>query len=444
MENILIIAYYYPPLGGAGVQRTLKFSKYLAKMNYNVSVLTVLNDDDAIKDSSLNSETIDGIKVYRARQKDTNFFIKKIYGKRKSKSYEFKKDANPIGLIDNIKRLARSFIKKILVTAYTNINIPDDKISWKDEAIKQGIDIIEKDNIDFIYSTSGPYTSHLIAYELKKKTGKRWIADFRDQWVSNPFVEYFWLTKFINKKLEARVVKDADIVVSVSQPIIDDFINRYNTINKKKFYVITNGYDEEDFLDFKLNKKNDKFVITYNGTIYGKRSPVNFFQAVDNLIKDYKIPKENIAIKFIGRVGNDGMEQIKNFTNKYNNIVEIINYLPHKSSIKQLEESAALLLIIEDGEGSDGIYTGKVFEYIRSGRFIIGIVPNGVAKNLILDTNTGLCCHPNSVDEIAKVVYEAYKIWIGKEEPLKINLDEVRKYEREEITKQLSGIIRSI
>jgi glycosyltransferase involved in cell wall biosynthesis len=439
-----MVAYYYPPLGGAGVQRTLKFAKYLSKLGHNVSILTVLNDEITIKDDTLSDEGFSNITIYRAKQNNTNFLLKKLLVKKQSNTQttnKIKKQPNLINKFKNtVKRCARSIFTKI----YTNINVPDDKISWKSEAVRLGLDIVKKDKIDIIYSTSGPYTSHLIGYELKRVTNIKWIADFRDQWVTNPFVEYSFFTRRINERLERKVVTHADSVISVSAPIISDFIERYAMLNRNNFFVLTNGYDEEDFQTYNVDYKTDKFVITYNGTIYGKRSPLNFLKSIEEMIKSQKIDVNYLLIKFVGKIGSDAMEEINSFISKYGDIISIIDYLPHKASLDQLEKSSALLLIIEDGKGSEGIYTGKVFEYIRSGRIIIGIVPDGVAKDLIIDTNTGFTCAPDSLDLITNAIYNSYLIWKGEMKPLRINWNEVRNYNREKITKNLSEIIEML
>jgi glycosyltransferase involved in cell wall biosynthesis len=443
MKNILMIAYYYPPLGGAGVQRTLKFAKYLTKLGHKVSVLTVSNDDTTVKDSSLSDEGCSNINVYRAAQKGPNTLLSKIISKRQSQSQSIAKNENYANAFaSKLKTVIKKKARDTFVKIYTNINIPDDKISWKAEAVKLGLDIINNEKIDVIYSTSGPYTSHLIGYEIKRKTNIKWIADFRDQWVANPFVKYSSLTKKINERLERKVVENADSILSVSEPIISDFIKRYK-LDKNKLFVLTNGYDEEDFDGYNLGFEPDKFIITYNGTIYGKRSPLSFLKAIGNLIEANKMDRADILIKFVGKIGSDAMGEINSFTAKYPNTISKIDYLPHKDSIKQLEESSALLLIIEDGIGSEGIYTGKVFEYIRSGKTIIGIVPDGVAKDLILKTNAGFCCHPNSLDEISDVIFSAYCIWKKKTNVLNIDWNEVKKYNREKISENLSNIINT-
>ena len=447
MKNILIVAYFYPPLGGAGVQRTLKFAKFLKKFGYNVNVLTVNNEMGTIKDESLKLESTDGIKVFRALQRE-NFIINAILNRNvtdvkivKTDNKEVvEKTSSQITFKSKIKRK----VKKYLLGVYRNMYIPDDKISWKKDAVELGLKIIKEEKIDIIYSTSAPYTSHLIALELKQKSSIPWIADFRDQWVANPFVSYSSYAKRKNEKMEKMVIEKADAVISVSKPIIDEFICRYSNEQANKFKVITNGYDEEDFDDFNIDKISTKYVITHNGTLYGKRSPKNFLLAMDNLIRDKKIKQDEIKIRFVGQIGKDAQEDIRFFLDRYDNIIEFISYLPHIQSLKKLEDSSATLLIIEAGEGSDGIFTGKIFEYIRSGRDVIGIVPSGVAKDLILHTNTGFCAHPDMVDEIEAVVYKSYSIWKGTEEKLDINWERVKKYNRENLTHELKGIIENL
>ncbi|ERI90758.1 glycosyltransferase, group 1 family protein [Clostridiales bacterium oral taxon 876 str. F0540] len=445
MKNILIIAYYYPPLGGAGVQRTLNFVKYLAKMEYNISVLTVLNDGNTIKDDSLELEGFGNIKVYRAKQRKTTNILNKLAAMNEKRADSIPRNTSEGNVKGNgAKSLLKKVLKDTYIKLYNSTNIPDDKISWKQEAVRMGLEIIHNNNIELIYSTSGPYTSHLIAYELKRRTKKKWIADFRDQWVTNPFAKYPAIIKKINEGLEKKVVDSADYITTVSEPIVQDFIKRYKELNRDKLFILTNGYDEEDFQNYQLDKNIDKFTIAYNGTLYSKISPLNFLKAIQKLIDTQKINKDDLAVKFIGRIGSTAMEEINNFISINDEIVSIIDYLPHKESIKQLESAYALLLILWEGLGSDGVYTGKIFEYIRSGRIIIGIVPKGVARELITETNTGICCSPDSIDEISDAILNAYNMWTGKKEKPAINWEEVKKYNREEITNKLVGLIEKL
>lgn len=447
MKNILIVAYVYPPLGGAGVQRTLKFAKFLKKFGYNVNVLTVNNEKSTIKDESLKAESTDGIKVFRAMQREN--FIVNTMANRNITNVKTVKVKNKDDIIKKTSEITLKFkvkkkIKKILLNTYRNMYIPDDKISWKKDAVELGLRIIREEKIDIIYSTSAPYTGHLIACELKQKSNISWIADFRDQWVTNPFADYTNYAKRKNEKMEKAVIEKANVVISVSKPIIDDFIYRYKNQRADKFKIITNGYDEDDFKDYNMDNIPPKYIITYNGTLYGKISPKNFLIAIDRLIDDKKIKQEELIIRFVGQIGNDAQEDIVFFLAKYDKIIEFISYLPHKESIKELEKSSAVLLIIGDFEGSEGVYTGKIFEYIRSGRVVISIVPDGVAKDLILDTNTGFCCQPEKIDEIKEVIYKSYSIWKGTQEKLDIHWEKVKKYNRENLTRELMSIIESL
>lgn len=439
IKNILLIAYYFPPLGGAGVQRTLKFAKYLNKNGYNVTVLTVSNEISTVKDKTLLDE-IDGISIYRAKVSEHKFMNKIINrsGKNVSSVQYNNSKASQATWKSNVKKL----IKNIFLKIYLCYFIPDDKISWKKDAVRVGLDVIKEKNIDLIYSTSAPYTSHLIALELVKKKNIPWICDFRDAWSMNPFVKYPYFIKLINSHLEKQVIKNTDVILSVSQPIINDLKNKYEY--EKKYQVITNGYDEDDFIDFDSSAKSSKFMITYNGTLYGKRSPKNLFMAINNLILEKKIDEKSIQINFIGQIGREIKNEIMDFSKDYPEIIKCIDYIPHKESINYLENSSALLLIIEGGEGSDGIYTGKIFEYIRSGKNIIGIVPDGVARNLINSTNTGFCSYPDDVNEIEDSVLNCYRIWKGDMPPLKINWEEIKQYDRESLSNDFIKIIEEM
>lgn len=305
-------------------------------------------------------------------------------------------------------------------------------------------EIIRRENIDIIYSTSAPYTSHLIAYDLKKQFNIPWICDFRDPWVMHHFVHYSYVSKKINSYLERKVILNCDKIISVSQPIIDNFMERYPNVRSDKFKVITNGYDEDDFIGYNKEIKSDKFIITYTGTIYGKESLSNFFIAVRNLIVNNKIIKDDIVIRFVGRLGREANEDIEKFNMKFENIVEVIEYLPHKQSIKKMEESSALLLLLSGGSECKGVYTGKIFEYIRSSKPIIALVPDGVAKDLINDTNTGIICNPDKINEIESSIYKIYLNWKSKKRNSAIDWDKVYKYNRKNLSIELADIIEKL
>lgn len=439
--NIMMIAYYYPPMGGGGVQRTLKFVKYLSKMGHTVHILTVKKDDDSNNSSSDHSDAFSNVFIHRTDIKKINS-LRRITNIKQNSPIESK-----IPVLQKkfwAEKYVRKLAKKIILDMYNMKYVPDDICGWIDYAVAEGRKIIKDNKIDIIYSTSSPYSAHLIGYELAKETNIKWIADFRDPWANNQFTNFNYVIKRKHAKLEAKVVRKADIIISVSEPIIDSYRGIYKNEKKDKFVVIPNGYDEEDFVNLNLDasKANERFMILYNGMIYGKRSPEKILKAIDNLIKKNKIPRDKIEIIFQGKIGNEHIATINNFIKIYPEVLKTIDQVPHSQSLELLEKANALLLIIDDGKGSEGIYTGKIFEYIRSGKVIIGIVPNGVARELIKNTRTGYTAYPSRNDEIERAIYSAYVDYKEEYKDFKPNFNEVTYYSRENLTKKLVEVMK--
>lgn len=444
MKKILIIAYYYPPKGGAGVQRTTKFANYLNKFGYDVHVLTVKKTSSGLVDLSLQEDINTNISVYRTDIKETNLLnnVLKIANKTVEPSAPIVKKDKFNAMADKLKKVA----KDSFLSLYSLRFIPDDKKGWIPFAVEQARKIIAEKNIDIIYTTSAPYSAHLIGLKLKNEFNLKWIADFRDPWASNPFSDYNFLIQNIYNHLEAKVVKSADRVISVSTPIIEDFIKRYPKEDKNKFVTIPNGYDERDFekLNINASQGNTRFTILYNGTLYGKRSPEKLLAALDKLISLGAIDDKKIQLRFIGEIGSSYMGIVNFYKNKYKDIIIHKPYIPHSESLKELCGANALLLIIDEGKGSEGIYTGKIFEYIRTGKTILGLVPDGVAKDLIKETNTGYTAAPSSQKDIEYILTKAYNDYISDSNRIKPNFDIIQSYSRENLTKKLIEEINKI
>lgn len=449
MKKILIIAYYYPPKGGSGVQRTTKFAKYLSKQGYDVRILTVKTSSQGIADYSLLKDVHERIRVYRTDIDESNLLNNIV-----SKNNKIVTDGSLNGVKSEsfwsiIKATAYKVIRKAFRNLFLNLyllaNIPDDKKGWIKYAIDEADKIILNEKIDVIYTTSAPYSSHVIGYKLKKKYGLKWIADFRDAWVSNPMANYNFILRFFYKKIENKIVSNSDKIISVSEPIIKDFQKRYKD-ESNKFQVITNGYDEEDFKDMviKKDKPNDRFRILYNGTLYGNENIKCFLQALDNLICSDKINRKNIILKFNGRIGYNQIQIINQYLSKYPEIIIIEPFKEHEQSIKEFENADALLLILSEGRGTEGVYSGKLFEYIRTGKTILGVIPYGVARDLIIKTRTGLIASPSSVEENENILFKAYNNYYNSVNELEPNWQEIQKYSREELTKKLAQIIEEI
>jgi glycosyltransferase involved in cell wall biosynthesis len=189
---------------------------------------------------------------------------------------------------------------------------------------------------------------------------------------------------------------------------------------------------------------NEKFTVLYSGTLYGKRSPERILSSIETLMNKGLVDRKKIKVKFIGQIGSQYKGLINNFMAKYPDIIEHKDYIPHKESIDELCRANALLLIIDEGKGSEGIYTGKIFEYIRTGKPILGMVPDGVARDLILNTKTGYVSYPSDQAGIENMLYAAYSSFYGKNKCFSPDWNVISKFSRENLTKQLIEVMEHI
>jgi len=258
MKKVLIVTYYWPPAGGAGVQRVLKFAKYLPQFGWQPIILTVENPDCPVIDDSLLNDIPPECKVYKTKAIEPFELYKKITGKNKS-------DKIPSDVLANSKNL--TFAEKIARWIRINLFIPDAKIGWKYYAIKKAKRIIEQEKIDIIFSTSPPQTVALIAKKIAKISKLKWVADFRDPWMEIVYYQNLNrnnITKYIDGKLEKGVLKKADVLLTISADIVDLFRSK---VDKKDYSIIPNGFDETDFLKNE-KKKNDFFHNCLYGSYY--------------------------------------------------------------------------------------------------------------------------------------------------------------------------------
>ncbi len=292
-KKVLIIAYIFPPLGGSGVQRTLKFVKYLRDFGWEPVVLTVDEGDFPFTDSTLENEIPQEIEVIRIREKkdlDIHYINKLI------QMYQVVVNNNEIMM--KYVELLKNNSDKLNELAF----LPDHAIVFAREVLDQINDFVNFNEIDLIYSTSGPYSDHLIGYFLKNKYEKRWVCDFRDEWTNNPYAEFdkdSILFKVL-MKMEENILKSCDKILTTTPLATQNYINNFG-VDTNKIETITNGYDEEDFFELLPNNiqgKNEKFRIMHNGILYMIRTPETFLKAVYNLVVNNILPREKIEIYF--------------------------------------------------------------------------------------------------------------------------------------------------
>lgn len=447
-KNILYIAYFFPPLGGSGVQRTLKFIKYLPMYDKLPIVATVKEGHNFAYDEEMIKEVPDEVKIYRSNSGENLWLRKQIEGLNKAlvvvKGKLKKKNDELINIEkdNSIKEeVSNSMTIKDKIFQYLEYNyyVPDTKIRWYKNAVNDIVNRVLKENeIDLIFSTSYPYTDHLIGLEIKKRTNKPWVVDLRDPWVGNKFIydRYNEKRKDKEKALEKEVIKYADKVINVTENITNIYKERYPEYSEK-FITITNGFDMSDIVYEKI--ESDKFIINYSGIVTDGQSPDIFLKAVEELIKKDTNFKNDLLINFTGTIIDKYKEL---FNNKYmKDNIKINGYASHSDVLKEMKKACINLIILPDTEESKGVYTGKIFDYILSEKPILGIMPlGGVASELINSKEIGLAVDNKDLDGMRNYIEKIYLEWKSGKDLNNNAISLCNEFNRKSLTKKLSDI----
>ncbi|MBN1299589.1 MAG: glycosyltransferase family 4 protein [Melioribacteraceae bacterium] len=422
MKKVLIITYYWPPSGGPGVQRVLKFAKYLPQFGWMPIILTVEKGNYPDYDKSLMNEIPNGTKVYKTKSFEPFEIYKSMTGRTGS-------DRIPTFELNKKNRL--SAVEKLSRWLRANVFIPDAKIGWTRHIESEGLKIIEEEKPDIILSSSPPHSLQIGAMKLAQKSGVKWVADFRDPW-TNAFWQKdlkrsgFALSK--DRKMEHDVLFNADKVVAVSSTIASMF----EIIASNKTRVITNGFDPEDFQTAKV--KRDKFTITYTGTLGESQKIDNFINAINGLNDSIK---NEIEINFFGSFH----PSILSLQDKCRNI-NFYNSIPHDRAVPEIINSDILLLVIPYAKENKGILTGKLFEYMATGNFILGIGPvSGEAASILNESGSGnMFDYGDDLGEIILSKFNEWKNGIG----FSADKEKINRYSRINTTSQLINVFEEL
>lgn len=420
MKKVLIISYYWPPAGGPGVQRSLKFVKYFRDFGIEPVVYTVEQPNYPLLDESLVDEVPDGIEVLKLPIWEPNNFL----GKKKKGSAGFL-DSNP------------SLIGKISQYVRANYFIPDARKFWVEPSVKFLLNYLENNKVDVIVSSGPPHSVHLIAQKLKKETGVKWISDFRDPWTDIDYFHQLPLSKSSlnkHKALERKVLQDSDAVVVVGETMKTN----YSCFNKKIF-TITNGFDIEPIK--KKIQLDSKFSITHIGLMNDDRNPSILWSVLKELISEENDFRNDLKIKLVGRVSDKCIDEIKGCSLESN--LEVINYVAHNEVIEYQRSSQVLLLAVNKVPSAKGIITGKIFEYLVSERPILAIGPeDGDLAKILSETNAGVIVDFDDRKYLKETLRKFYKDF--QKEDLKVNPKNINQYHRRNLTEKMSHIIKEI
>ncbi len=428
-KKLLIITYYWPPSGGAGVQRWLKFVKYLREFEWEPVVYTVANGEFPEIDNSLEKDIPENITVLKQPTWEPYNFYKIFIGRKKNEKIHagFLTEKKKIGLLQNIAVWIRG-----------NIFIPDARMFWIKPSVKFLQSYLSKNKVDAMVSTGPPHSCHLIALALKNKMGIKWLADFRDPWTNIDFYKDLKLTSWADKKhqrLEKEVVAKADCVLTIGKTMQEEFAKQFN----RNIELITNGFDEEDISEEKVLDK--KFSIAHIGTMVKTRNPVVLWKSLSDLIKEGHEIKNNLELKLVGKVDYVAQQSIEEFG--LTQFVNRIDYMTHDEVTRVQQQSQILLLIVNNTPNAKGVITGKIFEYLLAKRPVICIGPvDGDAAHVINETNAGEVVNYDDTKKMKAILLQYYQLFkVGK---LNSESKNVEKYSRKNLTKQLSNILNKL
>jgi len=424
MQKVLIITYYWPPAGGPGVQRWLKFVKYLKNFQVEPVVFVPENPNYPLKDETLCKEVPEGIEVIKQPIVEP-YGLASIFSRKRTKSIS-------AGIIQDFKK--QSFLERIFLWIRGNGFIPDARKFWVRPSVRKLTHILLEKDIKTVITTGPPHSVHLIGMALKEKSAIRWIADFRDPWTSIGYHKKLKLTKTSQRKhklLEKKVLNFADTLIVTSGTTKQEF----KTLTPQPISVITNGYDAPLATTVSLDTH---FSLSHIGTLLTERNPQNLWKVLSELVNENRELASKLKIRLIGTIGDGVLESLNTYGLK--NYVELLGYLPHEEILNNQQKSQLLLLLEIDAPETQGIIPGKLFEYFNAHRPILAIGPQDwEAGQLVEHHRAGDYVVHGDTKTLKKLLLERFQQFQNGK--LHCNSIGIEQYHRRELTKKLAKLL---
>lgn len=426
MKRALIVTYYWPPAGGPGVQRWLKFVKYFKEFGVEPIVYIPENPNYPLVDENFSAEIPSNVEVIKHPIKEPYRFAK-FFSKKKTKQMSS-------GIIP---KKDSSAIEKLMLYVRGNFFIPDARVGWVKPSVKYLSDYLENNDVDVVITTGPPHSLHLIGIQLKKELNVKWIADFRDPWTTIHYHKSLRLNKTSEKKhkaLEAAVLNTADVVTVTSPTTKKEF----EEITNKPIEVITNGFDITEEVNY---NRDLKFSISHIGSLLSERNPKNLWYILAEICKKNTSFKKDLELKFAGAVSDEVKESLSEFNLDENS--KFLGYVSHSEALKLQNESQVLLLVEINSAETRAIIPGKLFEYLAAKRPIIALGPNKSDIEAIVDeTKSGRFFDYSEDKELINEILRLYEQY--KTGDLQIASEGVDRFSRRQLTKQMSALIKDV
>ena len=430
MKKVLIITYYWIPSGGAGVQRWVKFAKYLREFGYEPIIYTPENPEFPSIDTSFENDIPADIQVIKTPIWEPYNVYRNLTGK--------KNQTINAGFISENKK--QGWKDKLSIWIRGNFLIPDPRRFWINPSVRLLTKFLNENKVDAIITTGPPHSMHFIGLGLKQNIPTLpWIADFRDPWTNIDFykdLNLTWISDKIHHRLERKVIQSADSVIVVSNGMKDEF----DLLNPKHIQVITNGYDETDVhkLAVELDKK---FSISHIGTLNAARNPRVVWKVLSEICAEKTDFKADLQIQLIGKVDFSVLEDIKN--NCLTDNLLKIDYLTHAEAIVKQQSSQVLVLLINNSGNAKGILTGKFFEYLAAKRPILAVGPiDGDAAHILNETGAGKMLDFEDEKATKQTILDHYKRF--KAGSLNVESTSVERFSRKSLTRELADLLNTL
>lgn len=429
-KKILIISYYWPPAGGPGVQRWLKFAKYLPEFNWKPTIYTPDNPSYPLIDESLKKEVPKDLEIIKTKIWEPYQLAEKL--NKSNKKYK----AGQFDVGEN-----QSWKSKLSIWVRGNFFIPDARVFWVKPSIKFLKKYLKENHFDAFVTTGPPHSLHLIGLGLKKEfPNLKWIADFRDPWTEISYYKHLKLTQSSDKKhreLEEKVFKTADITLATSYTDAENFRKKgANSV------CITNGFDEDvesmSREGVKSSESTNSFTLSYIGVLEQLRNPETLWKVLNDLKIENQDFRQNFKLKFVGRIDDKILQRIENSNLK--NSVKNLGYLSHDKALEEMQNSDMLLITNFPQESSKGIIPGKIFEYLATGKQILSFGPKDADVAKILEkTNAGKHFPYDDEENLKQFILEKFNLW--KDGQLTTNSSDIQEFSRRNLTQNLIEIL---
>ncbi|MBR4299909.1 MAG: glycosyltransferase family 4 protein [Bacteroidales bacterium] len=436
MKRVLIISYYWPPTGGSGVQRWVKFARYLPAEGWQPVIYTPENPEQLAVDTSLEAEIPAEAEIIKTHIIEPYELYKKFL--QKSGHSKDAVEVNPVNAQN------KSFLQKVAMWVRGNLFLPDPRCMWIRPSVNYLKKYLKEHPVDLIVTTGPPQSMHIIGMKLARKTGLPWIADFRDPWTKIFYFKHLSMTRATerwHKKMEKKVLDAASAVVAVSPLVQQEF----QEMTQTPVELITNGFDECDFAGAGSTEaaggKDKDFIITHTGLFAADGNPTVLWETLREKCMKDPVFKERLKIKLIGKTDRQITESIE-AAGLGDNLTDM-GYQPHDKAVEEQRRASLLILPLRKEPEYKAVLPGKLYEYLASWRPVLGIgQPDGAMSMILNTTKTGVVFNWEDKASVSRFIDLCWKNHL--EGRLVVDDADISQFTRRNLTRRMAEVFERL